>query len=154
MFSLKGKRGGKLPHFLKPRPFRSHVLYFTLLPKKMYSIIGLGNCKIQWNGMLHNPLLSISSENIAVISCCLQTSGLQWMMVPLYRPVLLVLLYLLSWWRGQQAVGSSSPLPPPPPPPLPPFIGAADDSFSGIISLILPSTFVLSLPDHMMCVCR
>jgi membrane-associated tyrosine/threonine-specific cdc2-inhibitory kinase len=74
------------------------------------------------------------------------SSAVQWVMVPLYRPVLLVLVYLLSWWRGQAAVESAFP-PPPPPPSVPPFIGVADDSFSGTLSF--PLSFSSPHPLHL-----
>lgn len=57
------------------------------------------------------------------VSSHLQLSFLLWVLLPLYRALLLLLAPLLAW-RGQEEktiCNSSSP----------PFIGAADDSFSG-----------------------
>ena len=99
-----------------------------------------------WRRLTRGVVREGRGRGCGFISCLLQSSAVQWVMVPLYRPVLLVLVYLLSWWRGQAAVESAFP-PPPPPPSVPPFIGVADDSFSGTLSF--PLSFSSPHPLHL-----
>lgn len=63
---------------------------------------------------------------VVAVSSHLQLSFLLWVLLPLYRALLLLLAPLLAWRGQEEKTICSSP---------PPFIGAADDSFSGSMAV-------------------
>ena len=125
------------------RPSTSNLLRHTRVQRAVW--------RGHWRRLTRGVVREGRGRGCGFTSCLLQSSAVQWVMVPLYRPVLLLLVYLLSWWRGQAAVESASP--PPPPPFVPPFIGVADDSFSGTLSfplsLLFPSPSPPSFSLHL-----